>query len=79
MTARTVIHPWQQAAEHIHTDIPLVQIGWQGQTGAIYSLAEECARFEPGGFSPIYAPWGETCGRQIHGADLIDELKAATS
>ena len=66
---RTVIPHHEQAATHQHIDGPLIQIGWQGQTGTIYSLGEDFAHLEPGGFSPIYAPWGETCGHQIKAAD----------
>ena len=65
----TVIPPHQRAAGHIHTDEPLVQIGWQGQTGAIYSLAEDVAATERGGFSPIYRGWGDECGHQIKAQD----------
>ena len=65
----TVIPMSQSAVNHFHTDDPLVQIGWQGQTGRIYSLAEQVTPTEPGGFSPIYAPWGETCGHQIKAAE----------
>ena len=61
----TVIPQHQRAAQHLHIDGPLVQIGWQGQTGTIYSLAEDFAHLEPGGFSPIYVHWGERCGHQL--------------
>lgn len=54
---------------HIHTDEPLVQIGWQGQTGRFYILGEAPQLTEPGGFSPIFRHWGEPCGHQIQMAE----------
>jgi hypothetical protein len=30
------------------------QVGWQGQTGAIYGLHEKPSEHEPGSFSPLY-------------------------
>lgn len=30
------------------------QVGWQGQTGAIYGLGEKPQLHEPGSFSPLY-------------------------
>lgn len=32
----------------------LRQVGWQGQTGAFYSLDEDPSPFEPGSFSPLW-------------------------
>lgn len=32
------------------------QIGWHGQSGAFYSLAEDPSKHEPGSFSPIWLP-----------------------
>ena len=31
------------------------QVGWHGQTGAIYGLHEKPQDYEPGSFSPLYA------------------------
>jgi hypothetical protein len=33
----------------------LRQVGWQGQTGAIYGLYERPQNHEPGSFAPLYA------------------------
>ena len=30
------------------------QIGWHGQSGAFYSLAEDPSRYEPGSFGPLW-------------------------
>jgi len=30
------------------------QVGWQGQTGALYGLGEKPSEHEPGSFSPMY-------------------------
>lgn len=32
------------------------QIGWHGQSGALYALGEKPSAHEPGGWSPLYAP-----------------------
>lgn len=67
MSERTVIPQHADKPEHVHLSQPLVQMGWWGQTGLVYGLDEEEAikAGERGGFSPIYAPWGETCGHQL--------------
>ena len=61
----TVIPQHADTPPHFHTDEPLVQIGWQGQTGRIYALTEDVAATERGSFSPIYRHWGETCGHHL--------------
>ncbi len=35
------------------------QVGWQGQSGAFYSLDEDPSRFERGSFSPLYIQIGD--------------------
>lgn len=54
--------------QHFHTDEPLVQVGWLGQSGRFYGLEEDVT--ELGGFSPIYQHWGEKCGHQIQSEDM---------
>lgn len=49
--------------DHFHTDAPLVQCGWLGQSGRYYPLGDKVD--EPGGYSPVYRHWGEKCGHQI--------------
>lgn len=71
----TVIPPSEAAPEHVHLDgEPLVQIGWQGQSGRIYRLDERieptAGSAEPGGYWPIYRHWGEKCGHQIQSEDM---------
>ena len=67
--APTVIPQHADKPAHVHLDDPLVQIGWWGQTGRIYALTEDVKATEPGGFSPIYAGWGDACGHQIRAQD----------
>jgi hypothetical protein len=55
--------------DHVHPSSGVEQVGWLGQTGAVYALDDEAGvRTEPGGFSPLYQSRGETCGHQIREA-----------
>lgn len=62
----TDLPPSSVASKHFHTDEPLIQIGWLGhRDGHVYRLDEDPTKTEPGGFTPIYCGWGDTCGHQI--------------
>jgi hypothetical protein len=69
----TTLPPSTYAEQHFHTDGPLVQVGWIGQTHRVYQIGEDVAATEPGGFSPIYRHWGEKCGHQIQAEDQAHE------
>lgn len=52
--------------DHVHPEWGVEQVGWIGQTGAVYALDDApYDTREPGGFSPLYQPRDEECGHTI--------------
>lgn len=53
--------------DHIHLRWGVEQVGWIGQTGAVYALDDPPRDWrEPGGYSPLYQARDESCGHALN-------------